>query len=261
MRLFILLYIMGFTSICLGQKNLVTFLEVKQQGKELHIDYKLQHPPFDHYYLVDLDVTYDGFAITPSRDFIRGDLSTYSQQRIKSRNHQDKKRIIWNVIDEKAVQNVQGDISISLKTRLHGNLPTGPNAVVKSILLPGLGQYKVNEKKGPYFLITAAAYGLVGSGVYYKIKATNTNNQYRVATGDDINILRERWENEERTGNILLIAGGAIWLGDLLFTYLKGKKNQKRFSEYLSSNNSKIQFKLGGSMLVQSPTIGFSYRF
>jgi len=104
----------------------------------------------------------------------------------------------------------------------------GPANALKSLIVPGLGDYYVYGKKGnPAFLITIAAYGCVGYGVYNLLQANNTYSQYEKATHQtDIDNYFNQATQQRSTGTTFVTIGAVIWGADVLNVLLKGITNQ-----------------------------------
>lgn len=121
---------------------------------------------------------------------------------------------------------------------------------------PGVGHYMYN-KKPLNFAFTAVSYGLAGSGLFMRSKANDTWAAYLNATApDDIVNLRETSDQELQTGNILLAAGGGIWVINLVRCFITGSSDRNRLSQADTTDNR--------LRLVAAPAgagIGLQYNF
>ncbi|WP_027000164.1 hypothetical protein [Eisenibacter elegans] len=100
-----------------------------------------------------------------------------------------------------------------------------------SLLIPGLGDAAVRNGYN-YAGIGVATYGLLGAGLGTKLIARQRYRNYtdRVPNTEEEHRRLFRQANSlDRTGNALLIASAAIWLGDVVGVYLKGRQNRKKY--------------------------------
>ncbi|MCR9098998.1 MAG: hypothetical protein NXI25_03540 [bacterium] len=121
---------------------------------------------------------------------------------------------------------------------------------------PGVGHYMYNRKP-LNFAFTAVSYGLAGSGLYMRSKANDSWEAYLNATApDDIVNLRETSDQELRTGNILLAAGGGIWVINLVRCFITGSSDSNGLS-HVDMTDNRLR-------LVAAPAgagIGLQYNF
>jgi hypothetical protein len=106
----------------------------------------------------------------------------------------------------------------------------GPENALRSLLIPGLGDTKVRNGYN-YGWITAITYASLGTGVMMHFRAQNKYDDYeaRIASSPENhqNLLNQaRRARDISTG--FLIAGGAIWLADVIGVYGRGLKNRRR---------------------------------
>jgi Family of unknown function (DUF5683) len=132
----------------------------------------------------------------------------------------------------------------------------GAEQVWRSAILPGWGDNQVRLKKN-YWWVGGLAYGLAGSGLYMRLKANNTFDKYKksfsVEEADD---LFAQSNQQKKTGNYLLLAGGAIWLTDMVLVLIKGSNNRKKQAEIL-----KRREQTGFHWHIQPTQIGLTYKF
>lgn len=108
----------------------------------------------------------------------------------------------------------------------------GPESALWSLLMPGLGDLKVRNGYH-YEWIAASTYLLLGAGAFFYIKADRELKDYnnRIPNTRDEHV---RLFNNARTDRNLsyafFIAGGAIWLADIVGVYFKGLKNKRKFA-------------------------------
>lgn len=117
----------------------------------------------------------------------------------------------------------------------------GPKSALWSLLLPGLGDLKVRNGYH-YEWIAATTYVLLGGGVFFYIKANRELNDYnnRIPnTQDEHDRLFRSARNSRNLAYGLFIAGGAVWLADVVGVYLRGLKNRRMFAPKKEEENKK----------------------
>ncbi len=141
----------------------------------------------------------------------------------------------------------------------------GPEGALYSLLVPGLGDYKVRSGRN-YWMITAITYGVLGTGIYLYLDSRNTFDQYRDATSvDQASSLLDRARDQNRVGKVLMGTGAAFWLTDVVLAFIKGQKNKREL------NRLKNQLQIGQvpqekwqftwSPTFQQPGLRFGLRF
>jgi hypothetical protein len=107
----------------------------------------------------------------------------------------------------------------------------GPGAAVKSVFVPGLGDFAVKNHKDMIFkpyLKPILAYGLVGAGVYQAMNANSKYDDYLDSENpDDFQALYDQTLSAATTSVVLIGAGAAIWLSDIVWVAIVGSKNKK----------------------------------
>ncbi len=230
-----------------AQNDFVTTMKVSQIEDRIVIEYDLKKLGLaNYYYTVDVQVSDEGKLIYPSPNLLNGDVSGVEEKKIIPGDN--PKKIYWQPLREPNLQEIRGEVSFRLIVHLYAPVLGGPENALLSVLAPGLGQYKVQKKKGPYFLITAAAYGLTGLGIAGKIQSNNTYTEYLAASNpDDIARLRDQYQKQDRTGTLLLAGGGAIWLADVAWVFFKGRSNKKSYQSF-NAATSLIPFTTRGEI-------------
>lgn len=131
----------------------------------------------------------------------------------------------------------------------------GPENALKSLLVPGLGNYRVSEGRN-YWIITAASLGLVGSGLYYRLQASSSYDDYLASTSpEQADSFYDQFEDRNQLSNILLIGGAAIWIGDVIWVAIKGFKNKKQLK------NNTLGLRMDYDPNFRQPMLGIKGRF
>ena len=108
----------------------------------------------------------------------------------------------------------------------------GPENALWSLLLPGLGDLKVRNGYH-YEWIAASTYVLLGAGAFFYFKANQELRDYNDRIPNTQSEHERLFRNARTDRNIsygLFIAGGAIWLADIVGVYLRGLKNKRTFA-------------------------------
>ena len=107
---------------------------------------------------------------------------------------------------------------------------SGITNALYSMLFPGLGDYKVRQKRYPYWITGLVSYGCIGSGIFFKIKSNSQYHDYKSMS--DVAKSTYLSSNNNNHKFILLTGlGAALWIGDVVLTGLKGYKNTRKPKE------------------------------
>ena len=192
----------------------------------------------------DLIITYDIIKFKPGEKFnVWIDVYTALENKIEARSLTgdvndnvtggDRKKIIWVLKKD----NVQLDNNIYIVVSAHLQIDAKAENALKSagtasmgkwLLLssayPGWGNYKIHQKKA-WWLMGAAAYGLVASSVIFNRTAVSRYNDYKVSTNtDNRNDLYSSAVTNKQLSTVFIAAAGAVWVADLTWLMIKGKK-------------------------------------
>jgi len=113
----------------------------------------------------------------------------------------------------------------------------GAGNVFLSILMPGLGDHKVTYGKKTGVGITLSTYALIGGGIVLKFYSINEYKKYHTATEQasmDFHYRRANYANQ--AFYTCVIAGGTIWLCDIIWVLSKGAKNQNEHKAFRQSH-------------------------
>ncbi len=140
------------------------------------------------------------------------------------------KVIYWDVLnDVEELGRVRARVTVKGVTEHLGN---SSNAFL-SVLVPGLGDYYVKNKKNmiikPVFR-TITAYGLMGYGIYNYIDFNKKYNEYNDESTprEDFDHLYDEATKSLHRAYITSSIGAAIWASDVLWVAIKGAKNKRR---------------------------------
>ncbi|WP_304336940.1 hypothetical protein [Capnocytophaga leadbetteri] len=115
----------------------------------------------------------------------------------------------------------------------------GASNALLSLLIPGLGDHRVSYGEVSGWDRALYTYGLIGAGVALKVNANNLNDKYLKATDKTE---KDKFKQDKNITDLIstgcFIAGGAVWLYDIIWVTIKGAQNTSRANKYLKSFNT-----------------------
>lgn len=131
------------------------------------------------------------------------------------------------------------DIVHAYKLSLSGTSPT-----LKSILVPGLGnygQYRGGNTVGA--IVSVASYGCIAYGVYTQIMAAQKYDQYKKSFDQsEMNTLFDEVTSKQKMGQTLMFVGIGIWAADIIQVSLLRKPKATTATKinysFVPSNNA-----------------------
>lgn len=126
----------------------------------------------------------------------------------------------------------------ALKARSAGN-------ILRSVVIPGWGTSRTFSKgKGAAFLITAAAWGSIGYGLYNKQLANKSYDTYMKAVQqDDIDAKYNQANTYHHNYLTFTRLGAAIWAADILFVSARVISKKSKANKYASATyNPRLNF-------------------
>ncbi len=232
--------------------------ELNKLKRVVSITYNLDAQDKEHFqqfFEVQVFVSLDsGLTYSPPLESLRGETK---KVRTGIGN-----QLFWNYYNEmpdfsgdKIVFKITGKLNLQEEEKRLSKLGTSSSAF-QSLLLPGTGSSKVNGKK-PRWWIGATAYGLVGSGIYFKLNADQQYKEYQIVRSPELAAeALSKARNQQNIARICIASGAAIWAGDVLYTLIKGSKNEKKIKELRERSQNTPRLSLqwqgtGGALLVK----------
>ncbi|MBN4051617.1 hypothetical protein JYU16_02270 [bacterium AH-315-M05] len=192
----------------------------------------------------NLIITYDIIKYKPGEKFkVWIDVYTAMENKIETKSLTgdvndsvaggNRKKIVWDI--KKDDIQLDNDIYIVVSASPQIDViaasslkSAGTTSMGKWLLLssayPGWGDYKMQSKKG-YWLIGAAAYGLVASSVIFNRIAASNYDKYLVSTDmNERNNLFNNADTQKQLSAIFITAAVTVWVADLTWLVIKGKK-------------------------------------
>ncbi len=165
------------------------------------------------------------------------------------------KRIIWDLKKDNAFLDDEILVEVTAYSEKDGQQVNVGRALLRSLLLPGLGNSYV-KGGGAYWLIGVVAYGTLAGSVAYNNMAYNAYEDYKnAANASDRDTFFKDAENFKQTQTNLAIAAGAIWAADLIWTGIQaGSANKK-------APGNKVSVGYYYDPVVHQPLLRFSYTF
>ena len=139
----------------------------------------------------------------------------------------DGKTIKWYL----ARDSVKIDEDIQILITGSRSVPDGPsylvyeekrlkkgNVLLSSALIPGLGQKKITGKPA-FFAFTGLVYGTLGASGYYNfIRSKKLKDDYLAATGEERDIMFEKWEKNYNTTRLLAFGAAGAWAVNFIWS-------------------------------------------
>lgn len=160
------------------------------------------------------------------------------------------KTIVWNLKLDNPSISTNIYVQISATERAHINKSSH---ILKSAIYPGLGTYRLNNRKH-YFLYGLATYGALGGGIYMNQMAYNSYQSYlNASTSDKANSYFDMAKSQQLQSQILIGTSAAIWTYSMINTMVKVNKLKKTeqitpdVSRYYSGENNLDKVIIGTS--------------
>ncbi|MFH0758350.1 MAG: hypothetical protein V2B15_13765 [Bacteroidota bacterium] len=237
-------------------------ITIHQNRAIIHYDIKVRKPGSTH--LVDLKFLDEDFnLVTPA--LITGDIGPHIPG--------GPDRIIeWDITND--IQNLGSDLApvlfIDGKSKQFSNTG-GPGNAFLSLLLPGLGDYFVADRRmitiKPY-IRTLSSLGLIGLGAYLGNQRYQAEGEYRLVLKADY----YRYEGMDRywlryfegemqyawfrgDKEVFISLGAAFWAADIIWVLAKGSNNVRFMKATIKGSDFHLGYVPGGAALQ------FSYTF
>lgn len=168
----------------------------------------------------------------------------------------NNKKIIWDISIEyyDFTRSIKPILTIVDTYKILG----GPYNAFLSVLVPGLGNHKVSDKRNSALNYkTYTTLGLLGYSLFQKIRSDNLYDDYMNATEYYIDDYYKKANTAHYHSYFALRAGLAIWIADVIWVACKGAKNEKKNKNILNANNLSYYFNYNQDEL----TLRLVYKF
>ena len=148
--------------------------------------------------------------------------------------------IVWDPKND-GIQ-IDGDVYLTMYLNTKINVSVQKH-LLKSIVYPGFGDYQLRNKKY-YFLYGLAAYGLLGTSIYFNNQASVNYNSYLLSMNfDESQGLYNDYQTNNRMSKIFAFSSAFIWTVDLVSILKRGNKVKEDLtvSDYYNKLSKKEQ--------------------
>ncbi len=136
------------------------------------------------------------------------------------------KAILWDIVADQV--SLSGNLKALITISSSKILFSGPSNAFLSILIPGLGGYKVDKNKGRSVLTTLSTVGLMGYGIFQKIEADKYYKDYNASIKpSEIEELYTKANDFQNKYFIATRVAAGIWALDIIYVTFKGFHNRK----------------------------------
>lgn len=225
-KIFLLSSLMITYVDCYSQK--IENVDFTVKNNFLIIKYDLVNCPPREIYNINVKIITESSIITPLS--VVGDLHKVPAGR--------NKKIEWDVLKDRTelIGNIEVVVEIvqTYSTKIIG----GPSNVVFSMLMPGLGDIFVNDKRESqiikWYYVTGAFVGSAYLAYSSKLVSNNYYEQYHNATNQSLMDETYKLANDYyHTYQYMLGVAASIWIGDVIYVLVKGSNNRRaQLSKY-----------------------------
>jgi hypothetical protein len=234
MRVLVIIILSFFPMVVLSQNKMIQNLKYVFNGEHIVVSYDLISASSDSYYSISLlAFGADNQQFKPQ--LIYGDIGDVI-------HGGTEKKIVWQTKSDNF--SYKGKLRIVLKVK--SNLkPKYSTHLSKSIIFPGFGDYRLDNKKS-HILKGVAGYSLIGLGYFFKSQSELNYNNYLNANSS---IYANSEFNSAKSNQLLSYSAfslsGALWSYSVLNTYFKTKKlkSVNNISETQSKYYNKLSSK------------------
>lgn len=214
--------------------------------------------------LYDIKLTFVSESRNIYPNSITGDINSVSAG--------ENKKIEWMVLSDKAELkgNIQAIVEIShiyystveisntYSTKITGSpskstkTTGGPSNVFLSMILPGLGDIKVDKENDKrhlkWYHISGIYLGAALCAYSYKLRSNKFYDEYlNSTTQSQIDGAYKSANDRHHAFLILVGVAGTVWLGDVIYVTVKGFKNRHEQLRHFSQNSPKINLYFVGT--------------
>ncbi|TAF64165.1 MAG: hypothetical protein EAZ55_11915 [Cytophagales bacterium] len=150
------------------------------------------------------------------------------------------RRIIWSYNAENPKFDGQ-NVIFKIEADVHKMVFGGPGNALFSLLLPGLGDHRVNYHptwRWRWVLQPVLIGGLVGTGFALRNQADNLYDEYGQARNpDEAESLYTQANTTLTLSSSIIIAAGVLWIADISYVFLRGLRNQVKKRQHIEKRS------------------------
>jgi hypothetical protein len=118
---------------------------------------------------------------------------------------------------------------------------SGTSAAVRSLVLPGWGQYYNEQTKKAYIMFSATMFSLF-CGIYFYNQSEQTYKKYE-EKGLVESYLYKDYETQLNTANVFFVLSAISWGYNIVDAYINGEKYRKKYWSGFENNKFVVKFK------------------
>jgi len=233
----LLLILLCLPMIGFGQelRHKVKVYKASLNGSRIIINYDIIASRGDRNYEVKINVFKNG-GVTP----LKG-LSSFNGDIGRDISSGSGKSIKWSILNDYPEINEDDKFAFEIITELQkltiydsdpSNIDEpGYSIAFLSAVAPGIADYKVFEKKKPYWIKTLVFYSGIIGGIWMNSASSSNYEKYNVATElDEIESYYSKSNNMKKWSNYCFIISGTIMLEDFTRVLLNRRENRKQYN-------------------------------
>jgi serine protease Do len=234
MRRFIVLIVLliSFQGNSQVLKDTICNFQFFVENQKIIVSYDLNSKNATDSFFVDLKIHTEKYLLLAKS--ITGDIKVTAG---------NGKKIIWNAEEDGFIL----DENVSIEITAHRKIQINKyNHILKSFLVPGLGDYKIRNGK-LHFLTSILAYGSIGSSVYFSSESLSNYQAYKQEY--ELEKSKMLFEKATLNRNLSIASAGiaaTVWVVDYALLNLRIRKVNKEIEKskyYYGLQNQTINYK------------------
>ncbi len=216
--LLVKLLMLVFCSATLAQDFKINTTSVNYDGNKLTVSYDLTTRSQSDIFYIIIDILKEDGTAVRAKSF-KGDIG----QNIKPGRG---KSIIWVPEDDAIFLN--DTVTVEVTGERYEKSFNRASVIMKSTILPGLGQSRISNGK-PWWLAGIAAYGSLAGGFVFQNNYQKNYDAYIAETDPlDRSTLYDQSQKDKQVSNTLFISAATLWLGNLIWVAAAPNKYKER---------------------------------
>lgn len=239
----LLFFTLLINHLCYSQKIESIDFDYITYYKKIKIDFKISDLEPTLYNVKFIPSHYDQAHRTPFSNIITGSKISSLIPKSYEGELQNIGEGSYSIMWDPKKDGIYIDGKIHLKMILNKKINISiPKHLMKSIIYPGFGDYKLKNKKY-YFLFGLAAYGFIGGAIYFNNQASINYNEYILNSDfEESQNFFNNYKENDLISKVFAFSSAFIWTVDLTSIIKRSNKvkKDKSQSDYYDSLNKKI---------------------